>query len=181
MGCFEAFPFAIHSIDNTIHNYVFVEQNSSNPGSPLQTILNLQHCFIISIKNHSFTPNSTPRNDRLKKCMTPRENSLKDYKPSGHFLLRWWYFLHLEEIVKTFKTKLSTEGSGNTRPAQIWNHLWVLCGPSLLCKLLFQWKWFQYALQVFQISFLDPFVSVFCEYWSFPCHDVELTCQRELC
>ena len=63
MGCFEAFPLAIHSIDisnepsyinNMIHNYTFVEEHSNNPGSPLQTILNLQHCFIISIKKKSF-------------------------------------------------------------------------------------------------------------------------------
>ena len=59
MGRFKAFPLAIHSIDNsnepsyinnTIHNYIFVEKHSNNPGSPLQTILNLQHCVIISIK-----------------------------------------------------------------------------------------------------------------------------------
>ena len=44
MGCFKAFPLAIHSIDNsnepsyinnTIHNYIFVEKHFNNPGSPM--------------------------------------------------------------------------------------------------------------------------------------------------
>ena len=65
----------------TRYTITFLSKNIPTTLEVLCTILNSQHCFIISIKNHFVTPSSTPRNDRPKKCMTPRKNSLIDYSP----------------------------------------------------------------------------------------------------